>query len=75
MPQLNLALLFGEKSWVPFYYRKLPLNLFLSSLKFRKSSAREYFYFQAFLCNNLIIPLSQQDEQFVDTVWQLRRRV
>lgn len=27
LPQLNLALLFGEKSRVPFYYRKLPGNI------------------------------------------------
>ena len=27
LPQLNLALLFGEKSKLPFYYRKLPGNI------------------------------------------------
>lgn len=27
LPQLNLALLFGEKSMLPFYYRKLPGNI------------------------------------------------
>jgi len=27
LPQLNLALLFGEKSGLPFYYRKLPGNI------------------------------------------------
>jgi len=27
MPQINLALLFGEKSGLPFYYRKLPGNI------------------------------------------------
>ena len=27
LPQINLALLFGEKSNIPFYYRKLPGNI------------------------------------------------
>ena len=27
LPQINLALLFGEKSGLPFYYRKLPGNI------------------------------------------------
>lgn len=27
LPQINLALLFGEKSGIPFYYRKLPGNI------------------------------------------------
>ncbi|MCD4652041.1 MAG: transposase, partial [Candidatus Cloacimonetes bacterium] len=27
LPQINLALLFGEKSKLPFYYRKLPGNI------------------------------------------------
>jgi transposase len=27
LPQINLALLFGEKSNLPFYYRKLPGNI------------------------------------------------
>ena len=27
LPQINLALLFGEESGLPFYYRKLPGNI------------------------------------------------
>ena len=27
LPQINFALLFGEKSNLPFYYRKLPGNI------------------------------------------------
>jgi transposase len=27
LPQLNLVLVFGEKSNLPFYYRKLPGNI------------------------------------------------
>mgnify|MGYP000321383239 CR=1 FL=1 len=27
LPQINLALLFGEESGLPFYYRKLPDNI------------------------------------------------
>jgi transposase len=27
LPQINLALLFGEQSGLPFYYRKLPGNI------------------------------------------------
>jgi transposase len=27
LPQINLALLFGEQSNLPFYYRKLPGNI------------------------------------------------
>ncbi|MEA4880310.1 MAG: transposase, partial [Synergistaceae bacterium] len=27
LPQINLALLFGEESGLPFYYRKLPSNI------------------------------------------------
>ncbi|MEG2951245.1 MAG: transposase, partial [Clostridia bacterium] len=27
LPQINLALLFGEESNLPFYYRKLPGNI------------------------------------------------
>lgn len=40
LPQLNLALLFGEQSGLPFYYRKLPGNL--SDVKTVKQLMREF---------------------------------
>ncbi len=40
LPQLNLALLFGEKSGLPFYYRKLPGNI--SDVKTIKQLLREF---------------------------------
>ena len=40
LPQINLALLFGEKSSLPFYYRKLPGNI--SDVKTVKQLIREF---------------------------------
>lgn len=40
LPQLNLALLFGEQSGLPFYYRKLPGNV--TDVKTIKQLMREF---------------------------------
>lgn len=40
LPQLNLALLFGEQSGLPFYYRKLPGNV--ADVKTIKQLMREF---------------------------------
>jgi len=40
LPQINLALLFGEKSGLPFYYRKLPGNV--SDVKTVKQLVHEF---------------------------------
>ena len=40
LPQINLALLFGEKSGLPFYYRKLPGNI--SDVKTVKQLVHEF---------------------------------
>jgi hypothetical protein len=40
LPQINLALLFGEESGLPFYYRKLPGNI--SDVKCVKRLVREF---------------------------------
>ena len=40
LPQLNLALLFGEESGLPFYYRKLPGNI--SDVKIVKQLMAEF---------------------------------
>lgn len=40
LPQINLALLFGERSGLPFYYRKLPGNI--SDVKTIKQLMREF---------------------------------
>jgi hypothetical protein len=40
LPQINLALLFGEKSGLPFYYRKLPGNI--SDVKTVKQLIHEF---------------------------------
>jgi len=40
LPQLNLALLFGEQSGLPFYYRKLPGNI--TDVKTVKQLVREF---------------------------------
>jgi hypothetical protein len=40
LPQINLALLFGEKSGLPFYYRKLPGNI--SDVKTVKQLMHEF---------------------------------
>lgn len=40
LPQLNLALLFGEQSGLPFYYRKLPGNI--SDVKTVKQLVKEF---------------------------------
>ncbi|MCC3359735.1 transposase, partial [Bacillus sp. REN16] len=40
LPQINLALLFGEQSGLPFYYRKLPGNL--SDVKTVKQLVKEF---------------------------------
>lgn len=40
LPQINLALLFGEKSGLPFYYRKLPGNI--TDVKLIKQLMREF---------------------------------
>ena len=40
LPQINLALLFGEQSGLPFYYRKLPGNI--SDVKTVKQLVKEF---------------------------------
>lgn len=40
LPQINLALLFGEQSGLPFYYRKLPGNI--TDVKTVKQLVREF---------------------------------
>lgn len=40
LPQINLALLFGEESGLPFYYRKLPCNI--TDVKIIKQLMQEF---------------------------------
>jgi transposase len=67
LPQINLALLFGEKSGLPFYYRKLPGNI--SDVKTVKQLLHE-FDVMGYKNVNVILDRGFYSKPNIDTLYK-----